>query len=88
MSGEVIPVASSFQGGGWGRLDLPENVRVQVSVRAENFVATSASGALEVLGVAPLRVRMDLAVKNDANETMRLRGEAGFKFVRERVPCE
>jgi hypothetical protein len=87
MSRDVIPVTGSFQGGGWGRFDLPHGIRAQVSVRTDGFLATSASGTIEILQVAPLRLRIDITVKNESNAMIRIQGDANFRFVRERVPC-
>lgn len=85
--GEVVQINSSFQGGGWGRFDLPSGVRAQVSVRAENFFATSASGTIQVVQVAPLVLRLEISATDTNNTTIQIRGDASFRFVRERVPC-
>jgi hypothetical protein len=58
-----------------------------VSVRAGGFVASSASGTVEVLGVAPLRLRLDVTTGDAAGATMRIRGEPRFGLVRERGSC-
>ncbi len=87
-AGEVLAVNSAFNGGGWGTTSLPAGVRAQASVRADNFVATSASGSIQILGVAPLRLRMDIETKDAANSTIRISGDASFKYVRERVTCD
>jgi hypothetical protein len=58
-----------------------------VSVRADDFVASSASGTVEVLGVAPLRLRLDVTAGSAAGAAMRIRGEVRFSLLRENVPC-
>ncbi|NUO79319.1 hypothetical protein HUU05_04520 [candidate division KSB1 bacterium] len=85
--GEVLQITSSFQGGGWGRFSLPNGERAQVSVRAENFVATSASGTMQVLQVAPLVLRLEITATDTSNATIQIRGDASFRFVREQAPC-
>jgi hypothetical protein len=87
QAGDSLAVTSAFNGGGWGGLDLPAGTRAQVSVRADSFVAVSASGSIRVLAVAPLRLRIDVTTQSDNNATIRIRGDANFQFVRERVPC-
>lgn len=88
QAGDVLAVNSAFNGGGWGTISLPAGVRAQVSVRADNFIATTASGSIQILVVAPLRLRIDIETRDTANSTIRIRGDASFKFVRERVPCD
>jgi hypothetical protein len=87
-AGDVLAVNSAFDGGGWGTISLPAGVNAQVSVRADNFVATSASGSIQVLAVAPLRLRIDIETSDATNSTIRIRGDASFKYVRERVTCD
>ena len=87
-AGDVLAVNSAFDGGGWGTISLPAGVRAQVSLRADNFVATSASGSIQILAVAPLRLHLDIETKDAANSTIRIRGDASFKFVRARVTCD
>jgi hypothetical protein len=87
-AGDVLAVNNAFNGGGWGTISLPAGVNVQVSVRADNFVATSASGSIQILTVAPLRLRIDIETKDVANSTIRIRGDASFNYVRERVTCD
>ncbi len=87
-AGEVLAVNSAFNGGGWGTISLPAGVRAQVSVRADNFVATSASGSIQILAVAPLRLRMDIETRDTASSIISIRGDASFRYVRERVTCD
>jgi hypothetical protein len=87
-AGDVLAVNSAFDGGGWGTISLPAGVNAQVSVRADNFVATSASGSIQVLAVAPLRLRIDIETSDATNSTIRIRGDASFKYERERVTCD
>ena len=87
-AGDVLAVNTAFNGGGWGTTSLPAGIRAQVSVRADNFVATSASGSIQILAVAPLRLRIDIETGDASNSTIRIRGDASFKYVRERVTCD
>ena len=59
-AGDSLNVTSAFNGGGWGQFDLPAGSLAQVSVRADGFVAASASGSIRILAVAPLRLRLNL----------------------------
>lgn len=86
-AGDSLLVTSAFNGGGWGQFDLPAGSRAQVSVRADSFLAVSASGSIRVLAVAPLRLRIDITTQSNNNTTIRIRGDANFQYVRERVPC-
>lgn len=88
-SGETEPVNLAFDGGGWGvvssRPDQP--FPAVIAVRADNFVATSASGSITAIDGLPLRLRIDVTAKNASNESMRLTGEAQFRYERVRTNC-
>ena len=88
-SGQSEPVNLAFDGGGWGivtsRPDQP--FPAVIAVRAENFVATSASGSITAIAGPPLRLRIDVTARNASNETMRLMGEAQFRYERARTSC-
>jgi hypothetical protein len=58
-----------------------------VSVRAGDFVASSASGTVEVLAVAPLRLRLDVTANSADETTMHIQAELRFSLLRERGPC-
>ncbi|MDQ3950554.1 MAG: hypothetical protein M3282_09415, partial [Gemmatimonadota bacterium] len=77
----------AFEGGGWGTSTASRDAAASVSVRADDFVANSASGTIEVLGVAPLRLRLDVTAGSAAGATMRIRGELRFSLLRESGPC-
>jgi len=87
-SGQTEPVNLAFDGGGWGvvssRPDSP--FPATIAVRAENFVATSASGSITAVEGLPLRLRIDVTARN-ANESMRLTGDAQFKYEQARTSC-
>jgi hypothetical protein len=42
----------------------------------------------QILAVAPLRLHIDVETEDTANSTIRIRGDASFKYVRERVTCD
>jgi hypothetical protein len=48
---------------------------------------TSMTGTLEVLAVAPLRLRLDLTAHDGSASTIRLTGDAAFQFVSESSAC-
>jgi hypothetical protein len=88
-SGQTEPVNLAFDGGGWGvvssRPDQP--FPATIAVRAENFVATSASGSITAIVGLPLRLRIDVTATNASGETMRLTGEAQFRYEQARTNC-
>jgi hypothetical protein len=86
-AGDQVPVVGAFEGGGWGATTVSRAAAASVSIRADDFVATSASGTVEVLGVAPLRLRLDITGSTATGATTRIRGELRFSFVREDAPC-
>lgn len=88
-SGQSEPVNLAFDGGGWGvvssRPDSP--FPATIAVRAESFVATSASGSITAVEGLPLRLRIDVTARNASNESMRLTGDAQFRYERARTSC-
>jgi hypothetical protein len=85
--GDRVPVVAAFEGGGWGTSTASGDAAASVSVRADDFVASSASGTVDVLGVAPLRLRLDVTARSAAGATIGIRGELQFSLVRESGPC-
>lgn len=85
--GETQQVTGAFDGGGWGADPAARAVLPAISVRADNFTATKASGSITVLSSAPLRLRVDVTTANDAGETIRITGEAGFHYDKVTKPC-
>jgi hypothetical protein len=77
-----------FDGGGWG---IPsEAIRVEgalVSVRADNFVARTATGSVTAIQSIPLKLRVDVTAGNAAGETIRIVGDAVFSYHVERDRC-
>lgn len=86
-AGDRVPVVGAFEGGGWGTSTVSRDAAASVSVRADDFVASLASGTVEVLGVAPLRLRLDVTAGTAAGATMHIRGELRFSLLRESGPC-
>jgi hypothetical protein len=80
QAGETQQVGAVFSGGGWGAQPATSAVSPVVSLRASNFVATSATGSITSLGSAPLRLRIDITTVNQSGETIRVAGEAGFAY--------
>ena len=86
-SGETQQIGGAFNGGGWGAEPVGSTTPPVVAVRADNFTATKASGSITVLAASPLRLRIDVTSGNDAGETIRITGEAGFHYDKVTVPC-
>ena len=51
----------------------------EFQVSAPNFITASGSGTLEVLGIAPLRLRVNLVASNDLGEEIRIQGDMAAK---------
>ena len=86
-TGEPQQVGVAFAGGGWGAQPATAPFPPAVSIRADNFVATSATGSITVLAASPLRLRIDITTTNAAGETMRLTGDAGFSYHKVQALC-
>ena len=52
-----------------------------------NFIATEATGSIEVLAVAPMRLRLDVVLRDAGGRTIRVRGDMSFEFVQREIPC-
>ncbi|HEX6574864.1 MAG TPA: hypothetical protein VF042_07810 [Gemmatimonadaceae bacterium] len=82
---ELEPVNFAFDGGGWGASTASRALLPAIAVRGDNnFIAKSASGTITTVSTAPLRLDIDVTVRNAANQTMQISGEAKFEY--ERVP--
>lgn len=86
-SGETQPVANVFAGGGWGAQPATPALPPAISVHADNFTATSASGSITALNTAPLRLRIDVTATNATGETIRITGDAGFAYQKVTTTC-
>lgn len=78
--GEVVQVTlapSSISNGVLG--SAPDGARgayvAAGTVADGEWIASAVSGTIEVLAVAPLRVRLDLLASNDPGQVMRIRGD-------------
>jgi hypothetical protein len=86
-AGETQQVGATFTGGGWGAQPVGAALPPAVSVNAGDFTATSASGSFTVLSAAPLRLNVDVTVRNAAGETIRLTGDPGFAYQKVTKTC-
>lgn len=77
-AGDELSVEGTYLGAGWGIFDLPGSTRLAAGLRAGNFVATTVTGTVSVLAVAPLRLRLDLLGEDGAGATVRIQGDASF----------
>lgn len=85
--GESRPVSVAFQGGGWGAQTAGAGLPTAISLRADNFIATSATGTITALATAPLRLRIDVTTRNAAGETIRVTGDNGFAYQKVTKTC-
>jgi hypothetical protein len=86
-TGDTQQIGGAFSGGGWGAQAIGTTVPPAVSVRADNFVATSASGSITSLASSPVRLRIDVTTSSASGETMRLTGDAGFSYSKVTAIC-
>ena len=86
-SGESDGVNFAFDGGGWGAATASRDIPATIAVRADNFNATAATGTITAISTSPLRLRIDVTVRNASNQTMTLAGEAQFEYERVRSDC-
>src|SRR5688572_13804681 len=86
-TGQVHPVNLAFDGGGWGIVPSNREFAAVVSVRANNFLATTASGSIKANNGIPLRLQMDITTQSASGETIHLGGEAIFSYVEVRDNC-
>lgn len=85
--GDILTVGSTFDGAGWGRFDLPSGTKIAASVRDGSFIAMSVTGTAEMLGVMPLRLRLDLTATDASGVTLHVTGNATFAFFSEPAAC-
>jgi hypothetical protein len=86
-TGQVHPVNLAFDGGGWGIVPSNREFAAVVSVRADNFLATTASGTITANNGIPLRLQMDITTRSASGETIHLGGEAIFSYAEVRDNC-
>jgi hypothetical protein len=79
--GDLVNVTTAFDGGGWG---TPFTSVPMIAVASPGgFVASTASGTLEVLNVQPLGLRLDMLTVNAEMNELRLRGDMAARLRRE-----
>jgi hypothetical protein len=86
-SGETQQVSAAFEGGGWGAQPTTAAAPPAVAVRANNFIATSATGSITALASSPLRLHIDITTANANGETIRLTGDVGFHYDKVKALC-
>jgi hypothetical protein len=90
--GEVLPLSPGVFVGFWGPLAPPNGAVAAAAVRADSFAvyanAGSVSGTLEVLAVAPLRLRLDLVATSAAGETLRIQGDMAAELQGNALGCD
>ena len=86
-AGESDGVNFAWDGGGWGAAPATRAIPAAIAVRADNFNASTASGTITAISTRPLRLNIDVTVRNAANQTMRLTGEAQFEHESVRSSC-
>lgn len=86
-SGQTEAVSLAFDGGGWGTIASPRPFAPTIALRAENFNATSATGSITTVDPKPLKLRVDVTTSNAAGETIKVTGDAQFRYERVSSSC-
>jgi len=86
-TGETQQVGATFSGGSWSAQPATPPFPPAVSVRATDFIATSATGSITALNSVPLRLKIDVTTTSASGETIRINGEAGFNYSRVTTTC-
>ena len=86
-AGQTQQVGATFAGGGWDAQPATPALPPAVSVRADDFIATSASGSITALNGVPLRLKIDVTTTSATGETIRLDGHAGFTYSKVTASC-
>lgn len=86
-AGQTEPVNLAFDGGGWGTVASPRPFAPTIALRAENFNATSATGSITTIDPSPLKLRIDVTTTNAAGETIKVTGDAQFRYERVTSSC-
>lgn len=86
--GQVLSITEVFTGGGWGLWPPPSTLPASVGVHAGAFEATTVSGTMAVLTVAPLSLRVDLVFDDGQGSTLSIQGDMTFQRVRESISCD
>jgi hypothetical protein len=82
--GQDVVVTSAFDGGGWG---LAFDQTPALAVSGDGFTAATAQGTLQVLGISPLRLALDVLTTDAAGAELRIRGEMEARSV-EQTFCD
>jgi hypothetical protein len=85
--GETLHVAGTHEGAGWGMEPQVPPGGAAVGVEAGEFLAQEVTGTIVVLETEPVTLRIDLAARDSAGDSVRVRGDARFAYRREREPC-
>lgn len=85
--GDVLRVAGVSEAGGWGVLPRVARDSALVDIEAGDFAARDASGTIAVLETEPVALRVDVAARDSAGATVRIRGDVQFSVRRERRRC-
>lgn len=86
-AGDVVTVAGTADGGGWLWEPSTTGPEALVGGGMASFIATEATGSIEVLAVAPMRLRFDVVLRDAGGTTIRVRGDMSFEFVQREIPC-
>jgi len=78
-AGQSDAVNFAFDGGGWGASAATRAIPAAIALRADNFNANAATGTITAISTTPLRLDIDVTVRNAANQSMRLTGQAQFQ---------
>jgi len=80
------PDPFAFTRVGWRPIPLPDGLG-RVGLRLTGFEAVSAHGTIEILGVHPLQLRIDVVTADAAGDTVRVEGVMEIVYQRLNADC-
>ncbi len=91
QAGDVLQLSTGVFAN-WGPLAPPNGAVAAAAVSAANFAAQandgSVSGTVEVLGIAPLRLRLDLLATSATGDEIRIRGDMTAQLLGNALGCD
>jgi hypothetical protein len=87
VQGETLHVTGTHEGAGWGMEPQAPPGGATAGVEAGEFLAQEVTGTIVVLQTDPVALRLDLAARDSAGDTIRVRGDARFTYRKEREVC-
>jgi hypothetical protein len=92
QAGEMLELQPGFFVGNWGPIAPPNGAQAAVAVDADQFTAMvndgSITGTVEVLGIAPLRLRLDVMATSATGDEIRIQGDMSAQQLGNALGCD